>query len=164
MKVGINIQSYVDVITNSSTTVFCSIESDFETIIQNIEDYLNSFLPFKVKYHRPCIIKTYSITFEVDMNIINIQSITDIVTNSSTEVFIRIKETAINTVKELINNLLKISGSTLQADDLFTIEILYDDSSDLMVTPKQDTTECIEAAVILSSLRSLFDYEAYEDR
>lgn len=43
------------------------------------------------------------------MNIINIQSITDIVTNSSTEVFIRIKETAINTVKELINNLLKIS-------------------------------------------------------
>lgn len=98
------------------------------------------------------------------MNIINIQSITDIVTNSSTEVFIRIKETAINTVKELINNLLKISGSTLQADDLFTIEILYDDSSDLTVTPKQDTTECIEAAVILSSLRSLFNYEAYEDR
>lgn len=87
------------------------------------------------------------------MNIINIQSITDIVTNSSTEVFIRIKETAINTVKELINNLLKISGSTLQADDLFTIEILYDDSSDLMVTPKQDTTECIEAAVILSFLK-----------
>lgn len=98
------------------------------------------------------------------MNIINIQSITDIVTNSSTEVFIRIKETAINTVKELINNLLKISGSTLQADDLFTIEIVYDDGSDLMVTPKQDTTECIEAAVILSSLRSLFNYEVYEDR
>jgi hypothetical protein len=98
------------------------------------------------------------------MNIINIQSITDIVTNSSTEVFIRIKETAINTVKELINNLLKISRSTLQADDLFTIEILYDDSSDLMVTPKQDTTECIEAAVILSSLKSLFNYEVYEDR
>ena len=95
---------------------------------------------------------------------INIQSITDIVTNSSTEVFIRIKETAINTVKELINDLLKISGSTLQADDLFTIEILYDDSSDLMVSPKQDTTECIEAAVILSSLRSLFNYKVYEDR
>ena len=94
------------------------------------------------------------------MNIINIQSITDIVTNSSTEVFIRVKETAINTVKELINDLLKISGSTLQADDLFTIEILYDDSSDLMVTPKQDTTECIEAAVILS----LFNYEVHEDR
>ena len=37
-------------------------------------------------------------------------------------------------------------------------------SSDLMVTPKQDTTECIEAAVILSSLRSLFNYEVYEDR
>ena len=69
MKVGINIQSYVDVITNSSTTVFCSIESDFETIIQNIEDYLNSFLPFKVKYHRSCIIKTYSITFELTENI-----------------------------------------------------------------------------------------------
>lgn len=94
----------------------------------------------------------------------NIQSITDIITNSSTEVFIRVKETAINTVKELINDLLKISGSTLQADDLFTIEILYDDSSDLMVTPKQDTTECIEAAVILSSLRSLFNYEVHEDR
>lgn len=102
------------------------------------------------------------ILWQVD--IINIQSITDIVTNSSTEVFIRVKETAINTVKELINDLLKISGSTLQADDLFTIEILYDDSSDLMVTPKQDTTECIEAAVILSSLRSLFNYEVYEDR
>lgn len=191
MKVGINIQSYVDVITNSSTTVFCSIESDFETIIQNIEDYLNSFLPFKVKYHRSCIIKTYSITFEVEYGeneeltenicalieqllsehfpnggyfVTSGYSITDIVTNSSTEVFIRVKETAINTVKELINDLLKISGSTLQADDLFTIEILYDDSSDLMVTPKQDTTECIEAAVILSSLRSLFNYEVHEDR
>lgn len=104
------------------------------------------------------------VLWQVDMNIINIQSITDIVTNSSTEVFIRVKETAINTVKELINDLLKISGSTLQADDLFTIEILYDDSSDLMVTPKQDTTECIEAAVILSSLRSLFNYEVHEDR
>lgn len=98
------------------------------------------------------------------MNIINIQSITDIVTNSSTEVFIRVEEAAIDTIKYLINNLLKISGSTLQADDLFTIEILCEDSSDLMVTPKQDTTECIEAAVILSSLRSLFNYEAYEDR
>lgn len=98
------------------------------------------------------------------MNITNIQSFTDIVTNSSTEVFVRVKEAAINTIKELINNLLKISGSTLQADDLFTIEILYNDSSDLMVTPKQDTTECIEAAVILSSLRSLFNYEVYEDR
>lgn len=109
--------------------------------------------------------------------ILKTQSFSDIITNSSselfvvkgdrynsTEVFIRVKETAINTVKELINDLLKISGSTLQADDLFTIEILYDDSSDLMVTPKQDTTECIEAAVILSSLRSLFNYEVHEDR
>ncbi len=44
------------------------------------------------------------------------------------------------------------------------MEILYDDSSDLRVTPKQDTTECIEAAVILSSLKSLFNYEVYEDQ
>lgn len=63
MKVGINIQSYVDVITNSSTTVFCTIESDFEIIIQNIQNYLNSFLPFKVKYGKSYVNDSHIIPF-----------------------------------------------------------------------------------------------------
>lgn len=50
MKVGINIQSWTDVITNSSTTIFCTIESRFKTIITSIQDYLNSFLPYKVSF------------------------------------------------------------------------------------------------------------------
>lgn len=56
-------------------------------------------------------------------------SFIDVITNSSTSIFSTVAGTAISTVGDLVNNLLKIANSDLTFDDLFTIEII-DDSSD----------------------------------
>ena len=55
--------------------------------------------------------------------IFKISSITDVITNSSTEVFQRYDESSFNVLKELINNVLKLSNSKLTFDDLFEIRL-----------------------------------------
>ena len=70
MNVGINVQSYVDIITNSSTTIFCTIESRFKNVIDSIKNYLNSFLPCKVyiSHITDDSKDTYVIWFDIDIN------------------------------------------------------------------------------------------------
>lgn len=60
---------------------------------------------------------------------INIQSISDLITNSSTEVFIVYEESNIRSIKELVNSILSLNGDGKTFDDYFTIEmsINYDD-------------------------------------
>lgn len=53
---------------------------------------------------------------------IKIQSISDVVTNSSTEVFIRFNQGNKQEIKDLVNAILAI-GSSYRFDDLFTIEM-----------------------------------------
>lgn len=53
---------------------------------------------------------------------IKIQSISDVVTNSSTEVFIRFNQSNKQTIKDLVDAILAISSS-YKFDDLFTIEM-----------------------------------------
>lgn len=48
-----------------------------------------------------------------------IKSITDVITNSSTEVFQRYDESSFDTIKKLVNSILKFSGSNLTFDDLY---------------------------------------------
>lgn len=55
--------------------------------------------------------------------IFKISSITDVITNSSTEVFQRYDESSFDVLKELINNVLKLSNSNLTFDDLFEIRL-----------------------------------------
>lgn len=56
-----------------------------------------------------------------------IQSLNDVITNSSTEIYQEATERTVKTVKEIINVILKISGSDKSCDDLFTVSIDYQD-------------------------------------
>lgn len=56
-----------------------------------------------------------------------IQSINDVITNSSTEIYQEATQRTVNTVKDIINVILKVSGSDRSCDDLFTVSINYGD-------------------------------------
>ena len=58
--------------------------------------------------------------------IIPIHSFVDLITNSSSESYISSSESTIKAVKELVNNILELAGSTQKFDDLFTIDIVFD--------------------------------------
>lgn len=57
-----------------------------------------------------------------------IKSLTDVITNSSTEVFTIYNKGAINKVKEMVNSILALSDTTsnLTFDDLFEVEYCFD--------------------------------------
>lgn len=63
------------------------------------------------------------------MENINIQSISDLITNSSTEAFVVYDESNIKDIKNLVNHILSLLDSSKTFDDYFTIEMLinYDD-------------------------------------
>ena len=54
-----------------------------------------------------------------------INSITDVITNSSSSVFVVHKESDIDSIKELVNAILSINGN-YTFDDLFNIEMIID--------------------------------------
>ncbi len=53
-----------------------------------------------------------------------IQSISDIITNSSTEVFVVYEENNINSIKELVNSILSLVDPSKTFDDYFDIEMM----------------------------------------
>lgn len=59
------------------------------------------------------------------MKSIKIQSMTDVITNSSTSVFCVYAPSNLKTIKNLVNSILAISGE-YTFDDLFEIEFSYD--------------------------------------
>lgn len=56
-----------------------------------------------------------------------LQSLNDVVTNSSMEVYQEATQYTVNAVRDIINVILKISGSDKSCDDLFTVSIDYSD-------------------------------------
>lgn len=58
---------------------------------------------------------------------INIQSISDIITNSSTEVFTMYSSSDVSTIKNIVNAILAINGD-ITFDDLFKIEMHISDT------------------------------------
>ena len=62
------------------------------------------------------------------MNTFKIKSLTDVITNSSTEVFTIYNKGAINKVKEIVNSILALSDTTsnLTFDDLFEVDYCFD--------------------------------------
>lgn len=58
---------------------------------------------------------------------VKIQSISDIITNSSSEVFVIYDQNGIDTIKTLVNSILKLSKSEYSCDDLFDFEFIWDD-------------------------------------
>lgn len=59
--------------------------------------------------------------------IFKLQSLNDVVTNSSMEVYQEATQYTVDAVKDIINVILKISGSDKSCDDLFTVSINYED-------------------------------------
>ncbi len=55
--------------------------------------------------------------------VIKIQSISDVITNSSTEVFVVYDSTNINSIKRIVDSILAIDSS-YTFDDLFTIKMI----------------------------------------
>ena len=54
-------------------------------------------------------------------------SFVDLITNSSTEIYIEATDKTIESVKQLVNNILSLGGSSQTCDDLFTIELNPED-------------------------------------
>jgi hypothetical protein len=54
-------------------------------------------------------------------------SVVDVITNSSTCIYTQARKGSIDTVKDIVNTLLKLGESDLTADDLFTFEITADE-------------------------------------
>ncbi len=58
--------------------------------------------------------------------VIYFQSISDIITNSSSEIFTIYNESTIEDVKTLVNSILKAGGSHYEFDDLFEAKLAID--------------------------------------
>ena len=64
---------------------------------------------------------------------IPVHSFVDLITNSSTEIYIQAKQKTVDTVKEIINHLLKIGNEgkpAYSADDLFEISLFNTSAAD----------------------------------
>ena len=109
--------------------------------------------------------------------ILRVHSVIDVITNSSSEIYVEATQHTIKNVKELVDNLFKLTGSTIKCDDVFDISLknLRDTEDededededeyaqvDLVVTPKEGvgSEEAKIAARILSSLTSIFSIES----
>ena len=102
---------------------------------------------------------------------LHIHSFVDIITNSSSEIYVEATENTIKNVKTLVDSLLAIGGSSLKSDDLFELSLLdpngdenssYSDdypTVDLVVKAKTIDKNAIIAAKILSSLTDIFNIE-----
>lgn len=103
--------------------------------------------------------------------IIKIHSFVDVITNSSTEIYIQATERTIEQIKVLINSILELGNSKVTCNDLFEISLeemseKYDDEHydiSLVVVPKKSTKNAILAADILKKLTSLFNMQAYAE-
>ena len=119
-----------------------------------------------------------------NMNItLRIHSFIDIITNSSTEIFVQANDETIKNIKLLVDNILKIGGSSLRCDDIFTMSIkeeryapgddyyegeeeIDDEDNEYVWTnclietkPLINTKEAELAASIIDNLSTLFDGE-----
>ncbi len=101
--------------------------------------------------------------------IIHIHSFVDLITNSSTEIYIQATDKTVASIKEIINNILEMGGSDATCDDLFVISTFnldergYESYRDIYLNVKsKDPNNELgkKTAKILSSLTSIFDMEA----
>lgn len=57
---------------------------------------------------------------------IPIHSFVDLITNSSSEVFVTATEKTVGTIKSLVDNILAAAGSPLKSDDLFKFQTIVE--------------------------------------
>lgn len=59
---------------------------------------------------------------------IQIQSLVDLITNSSTETFVILDGHAESMIRDIVDNVLKVAQSDKTFDDLFVYKTYYDDT------------------------------------
>lgn len=100
---------------------------------------------------------------------IKLQSVSDVITNSSTEIYTVCTEYTLDRLKDIVDSILEISGSSLKADDLFTFE-LEEETTDYygdpynrgyIVIPKKETYT--KAAKYLSNIIDIFEQNVRYD-
>ena len=91
---------------------------------------------------------------------IPIHSFVDVITNSSSEIFVSADEGTVEAVKESINNLLKGTGSNKTADELFDFSVCIDVDNP---TPYKERKPG-EGYTITVPIDSEVGKEAYEER
>lgn len=95
---------------------------------------------------------------------IKIQSVSDVITNSSTEIYVEATEYTLDGIKNIVNSILKSVNSEYTADDLFEFSLEDIDDNDYpykrnyIVIPKKP--EYKYAAIALCNLDQLFNMEA----
>ena len=91
-----------------------------------------------------------------------LQSLNDVVTNSSMEVYQEATQYTVNAVRDIINVILKISGSDKSCDDLFTISINYEDMLDSYFDDCLDRTDIDEEYLgMIEEVRNRRDDNGY---
>lgn len=101
-----------------------------------------------------------------------LQSLNDVVTNSSMEVYQEATQYTVDAVRDIINVILKIGGSDKSCDDLFTVSINYEDMLDSYFDDCLDRTDIDEEYLgMIEEIRSrkddsgwfISDSEAYAE-
>ena len=72
---------------------------------------------------------------------IKIHSFVDLITNSSSEIFVQANDKTIESIKEIVNNLLGIANSELKFDDLFTAHLQVMDYDSYEYIKESEVTE-----------------------
>lgn len=86
--------------------------------------------------------------------IIPVHSFIDLITNSSSETYISASSSTVTAFKEIIDGILKGSGSEKTCDDLFNLTL---DDSRVIVTPKDNSADLDTAANNLTNITDFFD-------
>lgn len=116
---------------------------------------------------------------------LTVHSLVDLITNSSTQVYVEATESSIKALRELISAILLMGGSNKTCDDLFSIELNptdikrytptedggdgggndngYKDIGILVKSRDTTSPEGQAAAKVLSHLDGLFNIEACHD-
>jgi hypothetical protein len=80
--------------------------------------------------------------------ILPIHSTADVITNSSTVIYTWANSNAVEKAYELLNEVLKMGGSTTKAEDIFDISVSYDDEDAIGDwLEDEDNSEAVIAAI-----------------
>ena len=90
---------------------------------------------------------------------IKIQSISDVITNSSTEIYTVWDRNKIEkTIKDMVNSILALGQADLCFDDLFTIEIHWEDEDNWYeVKPKPEAEKYLDVKKIADLITNIQD-------
>jgi len=76
---------------------------------------------------------------------IEIHSFVDVITNSSSEIYVQASDRTIKQVKKMVESLLKLGGSNIKATDIFTFELVDEKEEEINDYLEQYKDEIEEA-------------------